>query len=128
MLLMEHVLSLRPQKSFLGLVQGASCRIDVDFKDNQGRPYKKTATVKLKTETEDLPLYTNKDDIFGEVRVRGPCREQRERHRSDHFVCGKLRVVVHHEPSLSPQLVIIVRLLALWPHADPSNAANDEKD
>lgn len=57
----------REMKSILGLVSGASCRIDVDFKDDQGRPYKKTATVKVKNESEDLPLYTNKDDIFGEV-------------------------------------------------------------
>ena len=56
------------QKSFLGLVQSAPCRIDIEFKDAQGRPYKDKATVKTKgTETEDLPLYTNKDDLIGEV-------------------------------------------------------------
>lgn len=55
------------QKSILGLVQGAACRVDLEFKDSEGRPYKKTATVKLKSETEELPLYTNKDDIYGEV-------------------------------------------------------------
>lgn len=51
----------------MGLVQGASCRVDLEFKDSEGKPYQKTATVKLKTETEELPLFTNKDDILGEV-------------------------------------------------------------
>lgn len=57
------------QKNILGLVQGPPCRIDVDFKDEKGRRYHKTAVVKGKTgETEELPLYTNHDNIFGEVR------------------------------------------------------------
>lgn len=57
-------------KNILGLVQGASARIDLEFKGDRGQPYKKTASVKGKNgETEDLPLYTNKDDIFGEVRI-----------------------------------------------------------
>ena len=64
---MLHSLSLGVQKSILGLVQGASCRVDLEFKDSEGKPYQKTATVKLKTETEELPLFTNKDDILGEV-------------------------------------------------------------
>lgn len=60
---------LQLQKNILGLVQGASARIDLEFKGDRGQPYKKTASVKGKNgETEDLPLYTNKDDIFGEVR------------------------------------------------------------
>jgi vacuolar protein sorting-associated protein 26 len=58
------------QKSLLGLVQGASCRIDVDFRDDRGARYTKTAVVKGKNnETEELPLYTNQDSIYGEVRV-----------------------------------------------------------
>ncbi len=57
-----------PQKSILGLVQGAPCRIDVDFTDEKGQPYKKTAVVKAKGgETEELPLYTDHDSIFGHV-------------------------------------------------------------
>ncbi|KIY94433.1 hypothetical protein MNEG_13528 [Monoraphidium neglectum] len=58
-------------KNILGLVQSATCRIDVAFKDADGAAdYKKTAVVKGKgTETEELPLYTNHDSIFGEVRV-----------------------------------------------------------
>lgn len=56
------------QKNILGLVQGPPCRIDVDFKDEKGRRYHKTAVVKGKNgETEELPLYTNHDHIFGEV-------------------------------------------------------------
>lgn len=57
-------------RNILGLVQGAVCRIDVDFKDEAAKPYKKLAIVKSKAnETEELPLYTNKDDILGEVKV-----------------------------------------------------------
>lgn len=57
-------------KNILGLVQGPPCRIDVDFKDEKGRRYHKTAVVKGKNgETEELPLYTNHDNIFGEVRI-----------------------------------------------------------
>jgi hypothetical protein len=56
------------QKNILGLVQGAPCRIDVDFKDEKGHRYKKTAVVKGKNgETEELPLFTNHDAIVGEV-------------------------------------------------------------
>jgi hypothetical protein len=56
------------QKNILGLVQGPPCRIDVDFKDEKGRRYHKTAVVKGKNgETEELPLYTNHDHIYGEV-------------------------------------------------------------
>ncbi len=58
------------QKNILGLVQGPPCRIDVDFKDEKGRRYQKTAVVKGKNgETEELPLYTNHDNIYGEVRI-----------------------------------------------------------
>ncbi|KAF6257338.1 vacuolar protein sorting-associated protein 26-domain-containing protein [Scenedesmus sp. NREL 46B-D3] len=58
------------QKNILGLVQGAPCRIDVDFKDEKGHRYKKTAVVKGKNgETEELPLFTNHDAIVGEVRI-----------------------------------------------------------
>ncbi|KAG2493560.1 hypothetical protein HYH03_008374 [Edaphochlamys debaryana] len=57
-------------KNILGLVQGAAARIDLEFKTERGQPYKKTASVKTKNgETEELPLYTNKDDILGEIRV-----------------------------------------------------------
>ncbi|WIA10000.1 hypothetical protein OEZ85_010212 [Tetradesmus obliquus] len=57
-------------KNILGLVQGAPCRIDVDFKDEKGHRYKKTAVVKGKNgETEELPLFTNHDAIVGEVRI-----------------------------------------------------------
>lgn len=63
-----RVLSLA-QKNILGLVQGATARIDLEFKNERGQPYKKTVPVKAKNgETEELPLYTNKDDILGEVR------------------------------------------------------------
>jgi hypothetical protein len=52
----------------LGLVQSAPCRIDIEFRDALGKQYKKTATVKIKgTDTEELPLYSNKDDLIGEV-------------------------------------------------------------
>ncbi|PNW79418.1 hypothetical protein CHLRE_09g414200v5 [Chlamydomonas reinhardtii] len=57
-------------KNILGLVQGATARIDLEFKNERGQPYKKTVPVKAKNgETEELPLYTNKDDILGEIRV-----------------------------------------------------------
>ncbi|GIL50500.1 hypothetical protein Vafri_6639 [Volvox africanus] len=57
-------------KNILGLVQGAAARIDLEFKNERGQPYKKTAPVKTKTgETEDINLFTNKDNILGEIRV-----------------------------------------------------------
>eukprot|EP00878_Enallax_costatus_P002454 GHUV01002633.1.p1 GENE.GHUV01002633.1~~GHUV01002633.1.p1 ORF type:complete len:335 (+),score=99.67 GHUV01002633.1:291-1295(+) len=57
-------------KNILGLVQGAPCRIDVDFKDEKGHRYRKTAVVKGKNgETEELPLFTNHDAVVGEVRI-----------------------------------------------------------
>ncbi|GBF91273.1 vacuolar sorting-associated protein [Raphidocelis subcapitata] len=57
-------------KNILGLVQAAPCRIDVAFRDEAGAEYKRTAVVKGKgTETEELPLYTNHDGVFGEVRI-----------------------------------------------------------
>jgi hypothetical protein len=57
------------QKSFLGLVQTAPCRIDIEFKDGEGRPYKKLLKVKSKTGAEEeIPLFTTKDDFHGEVR------------------------------------------------------------
>lgn len=57
------------QKSFLGLVQSAPVRVDIEFKDAEGKP-QKTTTVKLKgTETEEQVLYSNHDDVIGEVRT-----------------------------------------------------------
>ena len=56
------------QKSILGLVSSAPCRIDIEFKDAQGRAYKNKVSVKTKgTETEELPLFSNKEDLIGEV-------------------------------------------------------------
>lgn len=56
------------QRKVLGYVQSASARIDVDFRDAQGRRYAKTAVVKSKSgDTEEIPLFTNHDDISGEV-------------------------------------------------------------
>ncbi|KAJ9505457.1 hypothetical protein QJQ45_026137, partial [Haematococcus lacustris] len=55
-------------KSLLGLVQAAPCRLDVEFKDAEGRPYKKTITVKSKKdETEEVPVFAHKDTVSGEV-------------------------------------------------------------
>jgi len=61
-------LCLHSQKKVLGSVQGAICRIDVDLRDARGARYTKTAIVKGKAgATEELPLYTNHEDIIGEV-------------------------------------------------------------
>ena len=55
-------------KNILGLVQAAPCRIDVTFREEGGAEYKRNAVVKGKgAETEELPLYTNHDGVFGEV-------------------------------------------------------------
>ncbi|EFJ42180.1 hypothetical protein VOLCADRAFT_77226 [Volvox carteri f. nagariensis] len=57
-------------KNILGLVQGAAARIDLEYKTQRGQPYKRTAPVKNKSgETEEIALFTNKDSIFGEIRV-----------------------------------------------------------
>jgi hypothetical protein len=64
----SHVSHLYVQKSILGLVQSSPFRIDVEFKDEENRPYKKTAVVKTKgNDTEELALFSNKDSIVGEV-------------------------------------------------------------
>jgi hypothetical protein len=56
------------QKSLLGLVQSPPCRLDIEFKDAEGRPYKRLTTIKSKKEeTEEVPVYSNKDTIMGEV-------------------------------------------------------------
>ena len=62
------------QKSILGLVQSAPCKLEVAFKDSEGKSYKKTAVVKSgkNGETEELPLFTNKDTILGEVGSHAP--------------------------------------------------------
>lgn len=61
-------------KNILGLVQSAPCRIDVAFKEDPaagGGDRKRTAVVKGKAgaEAEELPLYSNHDSIFGEVKL-----------------------------------------------------------
>lgn len=69
-LITAHV-PCRSQKSFMGLVSGATCRVEVEFKDDKGAAYKRTVMLKTKgNETEDIPLYTNKDNIMGEVCAR----------------------------------------------------------
>ncbi len=46
-------------------------RVDIEFKDAEGKPQKKT-TVKVKgTETEEQVLYSNHEDVIGEVRSHG---------------------------------------------------------
>lgn len=58
------------QRSFLGLVQTAPFRIDIEFKDAEGRPYKKLLKMKSKAGAEEeIPLFTTKDDFHGEVRA-----------------------------------------------------------
>lgn len=65
----SYILLCTMQKNLLGLVQGAPCRIEFDYKDEQGSKHKQTALVKTKTnDSEELPLYTNKDSVMGEVR------------------------------------------------------------
>ena len=78
MLLYLHQPAPSPlQKSLLGLVQGASCRVEVEFKDADGKPYKKVAVVKSKlNETEELALFTNKDNMLGEVGGRLWCSDR----------------------------------------------------
>uniref|UniRef100_A0A7S0UQN2 Uncharacterized protein n=1 Tax=Polytomella parva TaxID=51329 RepID=A0A7S0UQN2_9CHLO len=57
-------------KSIIGLVQGGACRIDIEFKTDQGKPYKKFHSIKTKhNDTEEIALYTTKDNICGEVRL-----------------------------------------------------------
>lgn len=66
---MSKLFLLLAQKNLLGLVQGATARVDVEFRDARGARHTKTAVVKAKNgDTEELPLYTNHDDILGEVR------------------------------------------------------------
>jgi hypothetical protein len=58
----------KPQKSILGLVQSAPCRIDLEFKDAGGKPYSSLTTVKNKKgDAEEVPVYSNKDSVMGEV-------------------------------------------------------------
>ncbi|KAL3158408.1 hypothetical protein ABBQ38_010643 [Trebouxia sp. C0009 RCD-2024] len=54
---------------FGGLALGTYATVQLDFKRADRKPLK-AATVKGKgTETEQLPLYTNKDSVVGEIRV-----------------------------------------------------------
>lgn len=56
----------------MGLVQGAPCKIEVDLKDATGGRYKPVALVKNKAnDAEELPLYSDKDTVMGEVRLGG---------------------------------------------------------
>eukprot|EP00798_Chlamydomonas_sp_ICE-L_P030628 gene30628-35640_t len=67
---MMHTAITAATKSFLGLVQSAPARLEIEFKNADGTPYTKTAVVKSKgTETEEVPLFTNKDCIQGEAMV-----------------------------------------------------------
>ena len=56
---------------FGGLALGTHATIQLEFKRADRKPVK-AATIKGKgTETEQLPLFTNKDSIVGEVRAQG---------------------------------------------------------
>ncbi len=57
------------QKNIFGNLAWPHATVQLDFKREDGAPVK-TATVKAKgSETETLPLFTNKDDVRGEVRA-----------------------------------------------------------
>jgi hypothetical protein len=69
----QHVV----QKNILGLVQGSPCKIDVTFSGENDEPCNK-ATVKSKqNETEELPLFTNKQTVMGEVGLPWSCHTGR---------------------------------------------------
>lgn len=56
-------------KNILGLVQGNPCKLDVVFKGENDEPCKKAVVKTKQNDTEELPLYTNKDTVSGEVKV-----------------------------------------------------------
>ncbi|KAF5835363.1 vacuolar protein sorting-associated protein 26-domain-containing protein [Dunaliella salina] len=57
-------------KSILGYIQGAPFRIDTEFLDAQGKPYKNTTPVKGKKDVvEDAPVYANRDTVKGLVKI-----------------------------------------------------------
>jgi len=53
----------------LGYIQGSPFRIDTEFTDAQGKPYKDTILVKGKKDVqEEVPVYANRDTVRGQVR------------------------------------------------------------
>lgn len=57
-----------PQKSIMGYIQGSPFRIETEFLDAQGKPYKNTASVKGKKDVqEEAPVYANRDTVKGQV-------------------------------------------------------------
>mmetsp|Transcript_6816 Transcript_6816/g.15085 ORF Transcript_6816/g.15085 Transcript_6816/m.15085 type:complete len:321 (+) Transcript_6816:316-1278(+) len=106
-------------KSILGLVQSAPCRLDIEFKDAEGRPYKKTAVVKGKNnETEELPLYTNKDSVVGEIRVTPMTTKKIEHQGIKVQLLGQIELA--SERGQFHEFVSLVRELA--PPGDLANA------
>jgi len=70
--LMPFAISDWTQKSIMGYIQGSPFRIETEFMDAQGKPYKNTATVKGKKDVlEDVPVYSNRDTVKGQVLVQG---------------------------------------------------------
>lgn len=60
---------VRAQKNIFGNLAWPHATVQLDFRREDGAPVK-TATVKAKgSETETLPLFTNKDALRGEVRA-----------------------------------------------------------
>lgn len=71
-------------------MQSAPYRIDLEFKDAEGKPYKNTTTVKSKKDVaEEVPVYANKETIMGEV---GHVDDAGFRQGKGH--CGQLRAHV----------------------------------
>uniref|UniRef100_A0A7S3R0N7 Vacuolar protein sorting-associated protein 26 n=1 Tax=Dunaliella tertiolecta TaxID=3047 RepID=A0A7S3R0N7_DUNTE len=57
-------------KSILGYIQGSPFRIDTEFLDAEGKPYKNTTPVKGKKDAlEDAPVYANRDTVKGLVKI-----------------------------------------------------------
>ncbi|KAL6753618.1 vacuolar protein sorting-associated protein 26-domain-containing protein [Haematococcus lacustris] len=98
-------------KSLLGLVQAAPCRLDVEFKDAEGRPYKKTITVKSKKdETEEVPVFAHKDTVSGEVRVTPMTTKKLEHQSIKVQLLGQIELA--SERGVAHEFVSLVRDLA----------------
>lgn len=104
-------------------MQGASCKIELQFQDAGGRPYKQTVTVKgKKDELEELPLYTNKDNVMGEVGVP-PCKAAPRhlvdppRHPSARHATGFVIPVAASQPcdAHACRLAVLLRSACLLP-------------
>eukprot|EP00199_Chlamydomonas_sp_CCMP681_P000650 CAMPEP_0119107076 /NCGR_PEP_ID=MMETSP1180-20130426/7935_1 /TAXON_ID=3052 ORGANISM="Chlamydomonas cf sp, Strain CCMP681" /NCGR_SAMPLE_ID=MMETSP1180 /ASSEMBLY_ACC=CAM_ASM_000741 /LENGTH=500 /DNA_ID=CAMNT_0007092509 /DNA_START=118 /DNA_END=1620 /DNA_ORIENTATION=- len=97
-------------KGLFSLVQSAPCRIDLEFKSEDGKAHKPTTMVKTKKEEEEVPVYASKETVRGEIRITPMTTKKLEHQGIKIQLLGQIEL--SSERGTAHEFVSLVRELA----------------